>query len=210
MRNRKRSSVSSWRDRWKTLDMFGKGMTIKELKNMKIKGLALKIIAIVVCILLLYIFFSFTPDHFALHLPEEADLAKSPQLRAPNKWIEADTVRRHTIQLLEDHCEAHQDFDILFCHNIQLNNVPLFSPCFMLCNTKEFYYNLKVLQTDEVQKIVCVESYSTIEQRVERDKLVLIQGYKGMDLQQFSMIPNTTLSSCLLQHANDVSRGRWV
>ena len=65
------------------------------------------------------------------------------------------------------------------CHNIQLNNVPLFSPCFMICNTKEFYYNLKVLQTDEVQKIVCLESYSTIEQRVTRDKLVLIQGYKA-------------------------------
>ena len=210
MRDRKRSSVSNRKEGWKKMDMFGKGMTMKELKNMKVKGLGLKIIAIVVFIILLYIFFSFTPDHFALRLPEEADLAKSPQLRAPNKWIEADTVRRHTIQLLEDHCETHQDFDILFCHNIQLNNVPLFSPCFMLCHTKEFYYNLNVLQTDEVQKIVCLESYSTIEQRVTRDKLVLIQGYKGKDLERFSMIPNTTLSSCLLQHANDVSRGMWV
>ena len=210
MRSRKKPSSVFSNVTWTKMDMFGKGMTYKDLKKMKLKGVLMKLIAVLVFIILIYLFFSFTPDHFALHLPSESDLAKSPQLRAPNKWVEADTVRRHTIQLLEDHCSAHQDFDILFCHNVQLNNVPLFSPCFMICATQEFYYNLEVVKTDEVRKINCVESYSTIEQKVTRDELVLIRGKKGMDLMPFSMIPNSTLTSCMLQHANDVSRGMWV
>ncbi len=210
MRSRKKKNVSVFKEAWNKMDMFGKGMTYKDLKQMKVRGILMQIIAAIVCIILVYVFFSFTPDHFALHLPTESDLAKSPQLRAANKWVESDTVRRHTMQLLQDHCLAHQDFDILFCHNVQLNNVPLFSPCFMVCNTQEFYYNLEIVETDDIRKVNCVEAYSTIEQKVTRNELVLIRGYKGMELLPFSMIPNTTLISCILQHANDVSRGRWV
>ena len=211
MKRRKRTSVlNGITNRLNYLDMFGKSFKKSDLKNIKFCGILTQVVAVLFCLLLVFIFFNFTPDHFKVVLPEESDLSKGPSLRASSNIIESHTIRRRVVELLEEHCSLHSDYDILFCHNVHMNSKPIYSPCFMVCETKTFYYNLEVVRTDEVRKLNCFESYSTIEQKRVRDEIVLIRGQKGVELERFSMIPNTTLSSCLLQHANELSRGEWL
>jgi len=190
--------------------MFGKALNTKEFKKMKFKNIIIQILVFLSILFFIFIFLNFTPDHFKVVLPKESDLSKGPNLRANNNIIESHTIRRRVVDLLEEHCSLHSDFDVLFCHNVHMNNKPLFVPCFMVCDTKEFFYNLEVVRTDEVRMLNCFESYATIEQKRTRDEIVLIRGQKGMELERISLIPNTTLSSCLMQHANDVSRGEWL
>lgn len=190
--------------------MFGKALNTKDLKKMKLCSIMAQIVVFLIILFLIFIFFNFTPDHFKVVLPKESDLSQGPNLRANSNIIESHTIRSRVVDLLEEHCSLHSDFDVLFCHNVHMNSKPLFVPCFMVCKTKEFFYNLEVVRTDEVRMLNCFESYATIEQKRTRDEIVLIRGQKGMDLERISLIPNTTLSSCLMQHANDVSRGEWL
>lgn len=191
-------------------DMFMNAVTMKDIKNMKCKRCLFNTFIFFFCLLIIKIFYDFQPDHFQLKLPEEIDLANSPNLRKFQTTVEHYHVRERVHELLEMHCDQHKDFDILFCHNVFLNNNPIFSPCFMLCKTKDFFYNLEIIETDDKKTIKCGEQYSTLHKKVERYKQVLIRGETGMDLEPFTMIPNSTLMSCMLQHANAVSRGYWI
>ena len=191
-------------------DMFGNAVTMKDLKNMKCKRCMVNTFLFFFFLLIVKIFYDFQPDHFKLKLPQEEDLAQSPNLRKSQTTVEHYHVRERVHELLIKHCDQHDDYDILFCHNVYLNNNPIYSPCFMLCETKDFFYNLEIIETDDKKKIKCGEQYSTLHKKIERNKQVLIRGESGMSLEEFTMIPNTTLLSCMMQHANAVSRGYWI
>ena len=193
----------------KKADIFG-FMSTKDWKQMKIKRLAVNFGGFAVVLFLIKIFYDFQPNHFQMELPKESDLHMNPNLRSQNNIIEDYTVRDEVVTLLQIYCEKQTDFDILFCHNVQLNGVPIYSPCFMTCHNKQFYYNLEVIETDERKDIFCIEAYSTMNRKVKRNANALIRGEKGLNLQPFNRLPNSTLEACTFQHADDVSRGKWL
>lgn len=191
-------------------DMFGKGISLKQVKDMKCKQLLLNIFMLIFLFVIVKLFYTFQPDHYKLILPKKDDLNYASNLRAENNLIEHFVVRERAIDLLTNHCKKHKDFQILFCHNVQLNGQRINCPCFMICKTTEFFYNLEILETNEnTNKIRCIESYASIKKKMIRKKTVMIRGEKGLHLTKFSTIPNSTINSCTLQHANDVSRGLW-
>ena len=192
-------------------DMFGKGMSMKDLKKMKCKQVTLNVALFLTVLLIIKVFYEFQPDHYALSLPSETDLTMNTNLRSSGNLAEHHTVRRYVIELLEKHCKQHEDYHILFCHNVQLNSNPIFSPCFMTCSDLVFYNNLEIIETtDDDDTITCHESYSTIRKTIKRKKNVLIRGERGEDLEEFSLMPSTKLQSCIFQHSNEVSRGTWM
>jgi hypothetical protein len=66
------------------------------------------------------------------------------------------------------------------------------------------------METDEPGRITCIESYSTLEIKKIRPVRVAIKGFKGIDLDEFVVVPDSIFKNCLLQHADEVSRGKWL
>ena len=192
-------------------EMFTNMMTTKQWKQMKMKRVAINSTAFLILLVVLKVAYDFQPKHYKLVLPQESDLNINPKLRSVSSVVEYYDVRNQIHSLLTTYCEQQKNsFDILFCHNIQVNTVPILSPCFMLCDSQEFFYDLEIIETDKKDQITCHESYSTMSKRVKRNKSVLVRGQRGMDLKKFSLMPNSTLQACLYQHADDVSRGKWL
>lgn len=192
-------------------EMFSSMMTTKEWKKMKMKRVAINTTALLVLIIVIKVAYDFQPQHYKLVLPQESDLSINPKLRSVSTVVEYYDVRNQIFSTLSTYCEQHKDsYDILFCHNVQINSVPILSPCFMMCKSKEFFYDLEVIETDKKEQVICHESYATMTKRIKRNKSILIRGQTGMELKQFSTMPNSTLQACLYQHANDVSRGKWL
>ena len=192
-------------------EMYGSFLSTKKWKDMKLKRVLINIGGFAFLLLLLKVFYDFQPDHFQLKLPCEEDLQLNPSLRSMTTLTEHYHTREHIYNILEKYCNSQKEFDILFCHNVRLNNVPIFSPCFMICGEiSTFYYDIEILETDIKEQVTCIESYSTFKKKMVRNKNILIRGKRHMDLQEFSMFPNKTIDSCIYQHANDVSRGEWI
>lgn len=183
---------------------------MKSFKQLKLKHAMLNFVVAVVFVLSISLFYFFHPDFFELKLPSEADLQVNPSLRQQSKIVLHAAIRSKIISTLESNCDILSDYNVLFCQNVLYNGNPIMSPCFMTCEDKQFYYDLEVISVDDDETISCTEKYATLSQTVRRGKNVLLRGQSGEELEEFTMKPSSLFVACLMQHANEVSRGQWL
>lgn len=158
----------------------------------------------------LYFFFYGHAYEIEFRFPEESQLSEAPRLRSEDARILHPQLRARVVPFLTEQCSTMEDVDILFCFQLSIDGRPLYSPCFVDCRTKDFYYDLEVMETDDAGSLLCIESFSTLELRKTRPLRVAIRGSKGVDLEEFVSVPSTKIDNCLMQHANDVVRGTWI
>ena len=189
-------------------DMFGSSKV--NLKDLKLKTCFASVGALFMVLTVLYFLFYGHAYELEFRFPEEVHLKEAPRLRSEDGRILDPVLRDAVVPFLKEQCQTMQDADILFCFQLKVDARPLYSPCFMDCQSNMFYHDLNIMETDEPGQITCIESYSTLEQKKTRPARVAIKGFKGMDLDEFVLVPDSILKNCLLQHANEVSRGKWL
>tara|TARA_B100000519_G_scaffold186753_1_gene182964 strand:+ start:694 stop:1413 length:720 start_codon:yes stop_codon:yes gene_type:complete len=207
-------------------ETFGpaKAFTQKYLKRMDWKRRSWQLCSLLLTILVLVFVFSVSPKHLDIRLPEDEDLLETPLLRGQETTFEASEnpfLKERLVAFLRDSCDQLKSYDLLFCHNVVVNEQPFQEPCFMLCSEKTFYANVKVSETDdEDETIVCTERYANTEQRRRRRRHVVLEGLRavgnegeaegGLLLEPFTKIPREGLEICLMQHAVDILKGNWL
>nr|WP_292968282.1 hypothetical protein [Allomuricauda sp.] len=189
-------------------DMFGS--TKVNVKDLKLKTCLASLAVFFMVLTALYFLFYGHAYEVDFRFPEESQLSEAPRLRSEDGRILDPVLRAVVVPFLKEQCETMEDADILFCFQLNVDARPLYSPCFMDCHSKEFYYDLNVMETDDPGSIACIETYSTLELKKMRSARIAIKGFKGMDLEEFVMVPDSILKNCLLQHADEVSRGKWL
>tara|TARA_B110000008_G_scaffold234763_1_gene239266 strand:+ start:13983 stop:14615 length:633 start_codon:yes stop_codon:yes gene_type:complete len=189
-------------------DMFGKANL--NMKNMKVKTCLAQSCLLLTVLVILYFFFYGHAYEIEFRFPLESHLKEAPNLRSEDGRINDPALRTLVVPLLKEQCGSMEDVDILFCFQLVVDGKPLYSPCFMDCRSKEFYYDLTVMETDKPGVVRCVETYSTLELIKERPERVAIKGLKTMELEEFVNVPSSQMNNCLMQHANEVARGLWL
>ena len=189
-------------------DMFGS--TKLKVKDLKLKTCLASFGVLFMVLTALYFLFYGHAYELEFRFPDESHLKEAPRLRSEDGRILDPVLRDAVVPFLTEQCDTMEDADILFCFQLSVDARPLYSPCFMDCKEKEFYYDLTTMETDEPGRITCIESYSTLEIKKIRPARVAIKGFKGIDLDEFVVVPDSIFKNCLLQHADEVSRGKWL
>lgn len=189
-------------------DMYG-GAKLN-LKEMKCKTVALQAVVCTFVFGVLYAFFYGHAYELEFRFSSESQLSEAPSLRAEDGRVLDPPLRALLVPFLAEQCKVMEDVDLLFCFQVNVDGRPLYSPCFMDCRDKQFYYDLTVMETDEPGRIQCIETYSTLELKKSRPKRVAVKGYRGVDLEEFVKVPSTVVDNCLMQHADEVARGKWL
>lgn len=195
-------------------DNFGpsKKDTEKHFKSVDWKRRAWQCGGILFTLAVFLFIFSVSPSHFDVRFPHEKDLIEHTSLRKKANIGANSVMRYRLLEFMADHCQIYKDYDILFCMNVLIDTAPLLDNCFMDCATKTFYYNVEIVKTDNNEKITCNERYATMQLKKSRTKHVIVNGLKNIstELQEFKRIPNSTMESCLMQHAVEVVNGVWL
>ena len=189
-------------------DMYG-GAKLN-LKEIKCKTCVAQTAIFLFVIGILYFFFYGHAYELEFRFPHESQLSEAPSLRAQDGRILDPQLRALVVPFLSDQCKVMEDVDLLFCFQVKVDARPLYSPCFVDCRKKQFYYDVTVMETDEPGTIQCIETYATLELKKSRPKRIAVKGFKGMDLDEFVTVPETIVDNCLVQHASEVARGKWL
>jgi hypothetical protein len=186
------------------------GTTKVKLKDLKMKTCVASFSVLLLVTTVIYFLFYGHAYELDFRFPEESHLSEAPRLRSEDGRVLDPILRAMVVPFLKEQCSTMEDADILFCFQLNVDGRPLYSPCFMDCQNKVFYYDLTIMETDEPGTITCIESYSTLELKKVRPARIAIKGSKGKDLDEFVVVPDSIMKNCLLQHANEVSRGTWL
>ena len=189
-------------------DMYG-GAKLN-LKEIKCKTCVAQGIVFLFVFGILYFFFYGHAYELDFRFPSESQLSEARSLRAEDIRILQPKLRALVVPFLAEQCKVMQDVDLLFCFQVNIDARPLYSPCFMDCRDSQFYYDVTVMETDDPGTIQCIEAFSTLELKKQRPKRVAVKGYRGEDLDEFVTVPATTVDNCLMQHADEVARGKWL
>lgn len=224
MRQRNSNSVyKNWGIDMGKSEMFGpaKAFTKKYLKGMDYKRRGWQLCSVFLTVCILVFVFSVSPKHLDIRLPEDKDLLGTPMLRGQETAFDFEENRffkERVVDFMEESCEQFKDsYDIIFCHNVVVNEEPFAEPCFMLCKQKEFYANVKVSMTEDSKTIVCTETYATTKQQVKREQYVVLSGERHVKqeegtggMEAFTKIPKSGIDICLFQHAVAILSGKWI
>ena len=154
--------------------------TLSPMESLDRAGATLRLCSVFLTVCILVFVFSVSPKHLDIRLPEDKDLLGTPMLRGQETAFDFEENRffkERVVDFMEESCEQFKDsYDILFCHNVVVNEEPFAEPCFMLCKQKEFYANVKVSMTEDSKTIVCTETYATTKQQVKREQYVVLSG----------------------------------
>ncbi len=221
---RKRNSVyKNWGIDISKNEMFGpaKAFTKKYLKGMDYKRRSWQICSVFLTISILLFVFSVSPKHLDIRLPEDKDLLETPMLRGQETSFDFEDnhfLKQRIIGFMEESCDQFRDsYDILFCHNVVVDDQAFSEPCFMLCKEKDFYANVKVSMTEDSKTVVCTESYATTKQQVQREQYVVLSGERYVKseeasgrMETFTKIPKSGIDICIFQHAVAILSGKWI
>ena len=189
-------------------DMYG-GAKLNR-KEIKCKTFVAQSVIFLFVFGFLYFFLYGHAYELEFRFPSESQLSEAPSLRSEDGRILDPQLRVLVVPFLSEQCKVMEDVDLLFCFQVKVDGRPLYSPCFMDCRDNQFYYDLTVMETDEPGTIQCIETYSTLELKKSRPKRVAVKGFKALDLIEFVTVPETVVDNCLMQHANEVARGKWL
>lgn len=222
-RNSANSVYKKWGVRVGTSEMFGpaKAFTQKYLKGMDYKRRSWQLCSVLLTLCVLLFVFSVSPKHLDIRLPDDQDLLGTPMLRGQEAIFDFEDnrfLKHRIVQFMKESCDQLKDsYDILFCHNVLVNEEPFTEPCFMLCKEKEFYANVKVSMTEDSKTIVCREAYATTKQEVRREQYIVLDGERFEEstddasaMERFTKIPKSGIEVCLFQHAVAIVEGKWI
>ncbi len=206
-------------------EMFGpaKNYTVKAFQSLKMKRRSWYICSLCITVLILVFVFSISPSHLDIKLPEDEDLLNTPLLRGQPIGLfnldESTHLKERIIDFMAESCDQFS-FDVIFCHMVLVNDDPFQQNCFMFCKEKSFYANVKVSTTEDMDTLLCTESYANIQQEKKRRVNVVFTGERFIStnaeeeglskMEPFTIIPKKAKDVCMYQHAAEIVSGTWI
>ena len=201
----RRRTVPKARASWN--EMFGptKRFKLSNFKRAKSIRICLSVVVAVLLPYVVYYLYSMRPPKFEVRRPSLSDLSEHRKMRGDM----SSDLRAKVIGLLEESCELNS-FTLLFCHNVFVDDKSLSYPCFMRCSDRLFLSDLKKTETDSEDTIRCVERYANKTETFVRPKYVVLNAVRGLNLDSYIRVPNSTSEACIFQHAESILSGTWL